>query len=91
MPELILSVNGKQRMVKDIVRDLRAADEIRVSLTPPDRARLSRVQAPDPAAYLAYAKGRFLWNRRTEQDIVPVGYFVGGNGGDGGHRQCTQP
>jgi TolB-like protein/DNA-binding winged helix-turn-helix (wHTH) protein/Tfp pilus assembly protein PilF len=45
------------------------ADEIRVSLTPPDRARLARVHAPNAAAYLAYAKGRFLWNRRTEADM----------------------
>ena len=45
------------------------ADEIRISLTPPDRVRLARVHAPNPAAYLAYAKGRFLWSRRTEQDM----------------------
>ena len=52
------------------------ADEIRVSLTPPDRARLARVHAPDPPAYLAYARGRFLWSRRTEQDMrKAVGYF----------------
>lgn len=54
----------------------RIADEIRVSLTPPDRARLARVRAPDPSAYLAYAKGRYLWNRRTEQDMrKAIGYF----------------
>jgi len=52
------------------------ADEIRVSLTPPDSARLARVHAPNPPAYLAYAKGRFLWSRRTEQDMrKAVGYF----------------
>ncbi len=45
------------------------ADEIRVTLTPPDRARLARVRTANPGAYLAYAKGRFLWNRRTEQDM----------------------
>jgi TolB-like protein/Tfp pilus assembly protein PilF len=45
------------------------ADAIRVSLTAPDRVRLSRVHAPNAAAYLAYAKGRFLWNRRTEADL----------------------
>ncbi len=46
------------------------AGEIRVSLTPHDRARLARTYAPNPDAYLAYAKGRFLWNRRTEQDMI---------------------
>jgi TolB-like protein/DNA-binding winged helix-turn-helix (wHTH) protein/Tfp pilus assembly protein PilF len=52
------------------------ADEIRVSLTPPDRARLARRHTPDPDAYLAYSKGRFFWNRRTEEDLKKaIGYF----------------
>jgi TolB-like protein/DNA-binding winged helix-turn-helix (wHTH) protein/Tfp pilus assembly protein PilF len=52
------------------------ADEIRVSLSPPDRARLARTYAPNPGAYLAYAKGRFWWNRRTDQDMKKaIGYF----------------
>lgn len=45
------------------------ADEIRVTLTPPDRVRLARVRASNPDAYLAYSKGRFLWNKRTEDDL----------------------
>jgi TolB-like protein/DNA-binding winged helix-turn-helix (wHTH) protein/tetratricopeptide (TPR) repeat protein len=54
----------------------KTADEIRVSLTPPDRARLARLHAPNPPAYLAYARGRFLWSRRTEQDMrKAIGYF----------------
>jgi TolB-like protein/Tfp pilus assembly protein PilF len=47
----------------------RIVDEIRVTLTPPDRARLAHVRAPNPDAYLAYSKGRFFWNKRTDQDI----------------------
>jgi TolB-like protein/DNA-binding winged helix-turn-helix (wHTH) protein/Tfp pilus assembly protein PilF len=47
----------------------RIADEIHVALTPPDRARLARVRASNPDAYLAYSKGRFLWNKRTEADL----------------------
>jgi TolB-like protein/tetratricopeptide (TPR) repeat protein len=54
----------------------RIADEIRVTLTPPDRARLARRHTPDPDAYLAYSKGRFFWNRRTEFDLKrAIGYF----------------
>ncbi len=54
----------------------RIADEIRVTLTPPDRARLARAHAVDPEAYLAYSRGRFFWNRRTEEDLKKaVGYF----------------
>jgi TolB-like protein/DNA-binding winged helix-turn-helix (wHTH) protein/Tfp pilus assembly protein PilF len=52
------------------------ADEIRVTLTPPDRARLARVRASSPDAYLAYSKGRFFWNKRTEEDLKKaIGYF----------------
>ena len=43
------------------------ADEIRVTLTPPDRARLARVRTTNPDAYQAYSKGRFLWNKRTQE------------------------
>src|SRR5260221_406325 len=52
------------------------ADEIRVTLTPPDRARLARAPASSPDAYLAYSKGRFFWNKRTEEDMKKaIGYF----------------
>ena len=52
------------------------ADEIRATLSPPDRARLARRHTPDPDAYLAYSKGRFFWNKRTEVDLKrAIGYF----------------
>ncbi|MGA2195214.1 MAG: winged helix-turn-helix domain-containing protein [Bryobacteraceae bacterium] len=52
------------------------ADEIRVTLTPPDRARLVRVRTADPDAYQAYSKGRFWWNTRTEEDLKKaIGFF----------------
>ena len=47
----------------------RIVDEIRVTLTPPDRARLAHVRASSPDAYLAYSKGRFFWNKRTHEDL----------------------
>ena len=54
----------------------RIADEIRVTLTPPDRARLAKVRASNPDAYLAYSKGRFFWNKRNEQDLKKaIGFF----------------
>ncbi|HZQ50725.1 MAG TPA: winged helix-turn-helix domain-containing protein [Bryobacteraceae bacterium] len=54
----------------------RIADEIQVTLTPHDRARLAHLPTPDPDAYLAYSKGRFFWNRRTEVDLKrAIGYF----------------
>ncbi|HEY3936577.1 MAG TPA: tetratricopeptide repeat protein, partial [Bryobacteraceae bacterium] len=52
------------------------ADEIRATLTPPDRARLARRRTPDPDAYFAYSKGRFFWNKRTEVNLKrAIGYF----------------
>jgi TolB-like protein/DNA-binding winged helix-turn-helix (wHTH) protein/Flp pilus assembly protein TadD len=52
------------------------ADEIRVTLTPPDRARLTRPTTSNPDAYLAYSKGRFFWNKRTSPDLEKaIGFF----------------
>jgi TolB-like protein/DNA-binding winged helix-turn-helix (wHTH) protein/tetratricopeptide (TPR) repeat protein len=52
------------------------ADEIRVTLTPPDRGRLARARTIDPDAYQAYSKGRFWWNKRTEEDLKKaIGFF----------------
>jgi TolB-like protein/DNA-binding winged helix-turn-helix (wHTH) protein/Tfp pilus assembly protein PilF len=52
------------------------ADEIRVTLAPPDLARLARVRATKPEAYQAYSKGRFYWNKRTAQDLQKaIGFF----------------
>jgi tetratricopeptide (TPR) repeat protein len=54
----------------------RIADEIRVTLTPPDRARLARVHPFNPDAYEAYSKGRFFWNKRTEENLKKaIGFF----------------
>ena len=54
----------------------RIADEIRVTLTRPERARLARRHTTDPEAYLSYSKGRFFWNKRTEADLKrAIGYF----------------
>ena len=58
----------------DVARTI--ADEIRVTLTPTDRARLARVHASNPDAYQAYSKGRFFWNKRTEEDLKKaIGFF----------------
>jgi TolB-like protein/DNA-binding winged helix-turn-helix (wHTH) protein/Tfp pilus assembly protein PilF len=58
----------------DVAR--RIADEIRVTLAPPDIARLARVRATNPEAYQAYSKGRFYWNKRTAEDLqTAIGFF----------------
>jgi TolB-like protein/DNA-binding winged helix-turn-helix (wHTH) protein/Flp pilus assembly protein TadD len=54
----------------------RIADEIRVTLTPHDRAQLARVRNSDPEAYRAYSNGRVRWNKRNEQDLKKaIGFF----------------
>jgi len=52
------------------------ADEIRVTLTPPDRARLAHIRSTNSDAYQAYSKGRFFWNKRTAPDLKKaIGFF----------------
>ena len=51
-------------------------NEIRVNLSPQDRARLARNPAVAPEAYENYLKGRFYWNRRTDENLHrAIGYF----------------
>ena len=45
------------------------ADEIRIQVTPDERARLGRRSAVDPAAHVAYLQGLFLWNRFTGETV----------------------
>ena len=44
------------------------ADEIRIAVTPQERARLTSAPPVIPAAYDAYLKGRDHWNKGTEHD-----------------------
>jgi TolB-like protein/DNA-binding winged helix-turn-helix (wHTH) protein/Flp pilus assembly protein TadD len=51
-------------------------NEIRANLSPQDRARLARNPAVAPEAYENYLKGRFYWNRRTDENLHrAIGYF----------------
>jgi TolB-like protein/DNA-binding winged helix-turn-helix (wHTH) protein/Tfp pilus assembly protein PilF len=45
------------------------ADAIQVKVTPRERMRLATTRVVDPAAHEDYIKGRFYWNRRTEEGI----------------------
>jgi serine/threonine protein kinase/tetratricopeptide (TPR) repeat protein len=45
------------------------ADEIRVQVTPDERARLRSKGAVNPAAHVAYLQGSFLWNRFTGDSV----------------------
>jgi TolB-like protein/DNA-binding winged helix-turn-helix (wHTH) protein/Flp pilus assembly protein TadD len=41
--------------------------EIRIKLTPQEQARLTSPRPINPEAYEAYLKGRYFWNKRTEE------------------------
>jgi serine/threonine-protein kinase len=45
------------------------ADEIRIQVTPEERARLRPKGAVNPAAHVAYLQGSFLWNRFTGDSV----------------------
>ncbi len=45
------------------------AEEIRAAVTGPDSKRLARARVYNPDAYRAYARGRFLWSKRTEENM----------------------
>ena len=45
------------------------ADEIRVQVSPLEKERFHETRRVDPRAYEAYLRGRYYWNRRTEEGI----------------------
>jgi TolB-like protein/DNA-binding winged helix-turn-helix (wHTH) protein len=51
-------------------------DEIRINLTPEEKERLAKAPAIRPEAYENYLKGRYYWNKRTDENLVKsIGYF----------------
>ncbi|MFQ6094138.1 MAG: protein kinase, partial [bacterium] len=70
-----------ERDLKDILKlqsELAQAilREIKIAVTPDEEARLARIRTVNPEAYEAYLKGRYYWNKRTEQGLVrSIEYF----------------
>ncbi len=51
-------------------------NEIRINLTQEDRERLAKNPAVAPEAYENYLKGRYYWNKRTDENLTKaIGYF----------------
>jgi TolB-like protein/predicted Ser/Thr protein kinase len=70
-----------EREIRDVL-DLQGelaqaiAGEIRVELSPQERAILTDARPVDPEAYQLYLKGRYHWNKRTEQGVrKAIDYF----------------
>jgi serine/threonine-protein kinase len=51
------------------------AGEIQVTILPQDLARLARPSAIDPDAYHAYLKGRYHWEKRSEEGLKKALHF----------------
>jgi TolB-like protein/Flp pilus assembly protein TadD len=52
------------------------ASKIKVQLTPEEKERLASTRLVNPEAYEAYLKGRYYWNKRTEQGFKKsIEYF----------------
>jgi len=51
------------------------AREIKIALTPAEQARLALTRPVNPEAYQFVLRGRSLWNRRTEEDLVRAKEF----------------
>jgi tetratricopeptide (TPR) repeat protein len=53
------------------------ADEVRIVLTPEERARLDSVRQVNPEAHEWYLKARYHWNKRTEESLKKAqAYFL---------------
>lgn len=46
------------------------ARQIQIRLTPQDQARLEAARPVDPQAYEDYLKGRYLWNKRSQEALL---------------------
>ena len=51
------------------------AGEIQVTILPQDLARLARPSAIDPEAYHSYLKGRYHWEKRSEEGLKRALHF----------------
>jgi len=54
------------------------ATEIKTKITPQEQSQLRRTRRVDPEAYQLYLKGRYYWNRRSEEGFHrAIEYFSG--------------
>lgn len=72
VPERHLWANSYDRALSDVLMltsDVARAiaGEIKVKLTPQEEARLTRAHSVNPAAHQAYLRGRYFWNKGTEE------------------------
>jgi len=87
--QLIQAANDRQIWAESYERDLRdllalqndvardIAEHVQAQITAQDRQRLSTARPLDPRAHEEYLKGRFFWNKRTENGYLDaVDHFL---------------
>jgi TolB-like protein/DNA-binding winged helix-turn-helix (wHTH) protein/Tfp pilus assembly protein PilF len=87
--QLIQAANDRQIWAESYERDLRdvlalqndvardIAEHVQAQITTQDRQRLSTARPLDPRAHEEYLKGRFFWNKRTENGYLDaVDHFL---------------
>jgi TolB-like protein/Tfp pilus assembly protein PilF len=60
-------LNNVIAMQKEIAQAI--AQEIKITVRPEEQARLTQSHPVNPEAYQLYLKGRFFWNKRTEEGL----------------------
>ena len=86
--QLIHAATDQHLWAKSYERDLRdilalqsevaraIVDEIQIKLTSPEQTRLTRIRPVNPDAHEAYLKGRYHWNKFTEEGLKEsIEYF----------------
>jgi TolB-like protein/DNA-binding winged helix-turn-helix (wHTH) protein/Tfp pilus assembly protein PilF len=86
--QLILAATDKHLWAKSYEGDLRdtlmlqkqvarsIAGEIRIELTPQEKAALQKLRQVNPEAHEDYLKGRYFWNKRTSDGLKEaIDYF----------------
>ena len=67
----ISDVLGLQNQVSSAI-----ADEIRIKLTPEEKERFAKNPAVSPDVYESYLKGRYYWNKRSEDSLTKaISYY----------------
>jgi len=68
----VQNILGLQR---ELARSI--AKEIKIAVTPEEQAQLTEASPVNPEAYQLYLKGRYVWNKRTRDDLEKALEYFG--------------
>jgi eukaryotic-like serine/threonine-protein kinase len=68
-------VSGLLAMQREIAKEI--SNNLRLTLSGADESRVTKRYTENPEAYRLYLKGRFYWNKRTEEGVTKgIEYFT---------------